>query len=402
MKTSFNAAFASRGGRVLLGLTLGALSLAGCKKDEDVTVQTPTKAPSNPITSSIISGAVKGTLLGSVGTYTITGDIKVGPKDTLFVQNGVRVNVTNNAAVYIQGVLDIEGTADKPVFFTSPLTTGGSWGGFQCDSARAVTIRWAHVEYTGGPNATGRPRTTLVITPKRTLAKRVNAIIEDSWFKNGLDDALFFSGMLNASVMRNTIEHEGSTDGESINIYDGVTGTIAYNVIWADAGSGIKVDTDASLLTPQTNVTVYNNTLVANGYRRGYAEPGRGILVDKFGTGQFFNNLLVNNYYGLDISPAADTKSITYGNNYFYTASDSTRNYFYPVGSFGKAQSTDIISTSKTDKDPLFVALDPNVNAATNTNDFHLQPNSPAKGKGNPVYNNDIGAYTTDGKGNKH
>ena len=402
MKILVHASPLRAGGQLALGLALSALSLTACKKTEDVTIQTPVRGPSNPITSANISGSVKGTLLSSVGAYTISGDVKVGPNDTLFVQNGVTVNVTNNATVFVQGVIDVEGTADKPVSFTSPLAKSGSWGGFQCDSAKAVTFRWAHIDYTGGPDATGRPRATLVIKPKRTLAKRVQGIIEDSWIKSGLDDAIFLSGMLNASVQRNTIEHEGSTDGESINIYDGVIGTIAYNVIWAGAGSGIKVDTDALLLTPQTVVAVYNNTLVANGYRRGYAEPGRGILIDKFGAGQFYNNLLVNNYYGLDISPAADTKNITYGSNYFYTANDSTRRYFYPAGSFGKAQPTDIVSTAKTDKDPLFVKFDPNVNAATNTSDFHLMPSSPAKGQGNPTYNNDIGAYTSDDKGNKH
>ena len=388
--------------RLVLGTALGALALASCKKTESLTIQTPIKAPSNPITGTTLAGSVKGTLLSSVGAYTINSDLKIGPKDTLFVQPGVTVNVNNNATVYVQGVIDFEGTQAKPVTFTSPLNTSGSWGGFQCDSAQAVTIKWTHIDYTGGPDATGRARATLVISPKRTLAKRVPVVIEDSWIKGGLDDAIFLSGMAQASVQRNTIEHEGKTDGESINIYDGVTGTVAYNVVWADAGSGIKVDTDAKLLTPQTNVAVYNNTLVANGYRRGYAEPGRGILVDKFGAGQFYNNLLVNNYYGLDISPAADTKNISYGNNFFYTATDSTRKYFYPAGSFGKPQASDIISTSKTDKDPLFVKLDPDVNAATNTSDFHLQANSPAHGKGNPTYNQDIGAYTSDGKGNQH
>ena len=388
--------------RLATSLLLGALALGACTKNESITVQTPVKAPSNPITTNTLTGNVKGTLLTSVGAYTINGDVQVGPKDTLFVQPGVTVNVNNNATVYIQGVLDVEGTQASPVTFTSPLSQAGSWGGFQCDSAQAVTIRWAHIDYTGGADPTGRPRTTIAIKPKRTLTTPVEAIIEDSWIKGGLDDALFLSGKLHVGVQRNTIEHEGSTDGESINIYDGVTGIIAYNVIWADAGSGIKVNTDALLLTPQTNVAVYNNTLVANGYRRGYAEPGRGILVDRFAAGQFYNNLLVNNYYGLDISTAADTKNITYGNNYFYTALDSTRQFFYPAGSFGKPQPTDVISTATTDKAPMFVQLDPNVNAATNNNDFHLQPGSPAKGKGNPVYNNDIGAYTSDGKGNKH
>ena len=68
----------------------------------------------------------------------------------------------------------------------------------------------------------------------------------------------------------------------------------------------------------------------------------------------------------------------------------------------GVKQTTDILSTSKTDNDPMFVNLDANVNAATNTNDLHLKDGSPARGKGNSVYNTDIGAYTADGKGNKH
>lgn len=394
--------FASRSLRLALSIGVGALTLAACKKTEDLTTATPVKAPSNPISSPNLTGTVKGTLLSSVGTYNINSDLTVGPKDTLFVQKGVTVNVNNNATVFIQGVLDVEGTQASPVSFTSPKNVSGSWGGFQCDSARAVTLRWTHVDYTGGADPKGRTRATIVVSPKRTLTTRVPVTIEDSWIKGGLDDGIFLSGMAQASVLRNTIEHEGSTDGESINIYDGVTGNIAYNVIWADAGSGIKVDTDAKLLTPQTNVAVYNNTLVANGYRRGYAEPGRGILVDKFAAGQFFNNLLVNNYYGLDISPAADVNNVKYGNNFFYTATDSTRKYFYPAGSAGKVQTSDIISTSKTDKDPLFVKLDPDVNAATNTSDFHLQAGSPAKGKGNPTYNADIGAYTSDDKGNKH
>ncbi|WP_157887032.1 hypothetical protein [Hymenobacter sp. PAMC 26628] len=45
--------------------------------------------------------------------------------------------------------------------------------------------------------------------------------------------------------------------------------------------------------------------------------------------------------------------------------------------------------------------LDSDVNSATTTNDFYLQAGSPAKGRGNPTYNN-ISAYTSDGKGIKH
>jgi len=40
--------------------------------------------------------------------------------------------------------------------------------------------------------------------------------------------------------------------------------------------------------------------------------------------------------------------------------------------------------------------------ASTLTNNFHQQTGSPALGKGNATYNADLGAYTSDGKGNQH
>ena len=391
--------------RVVGGLAVGLTLLAACKKTEDITVTSAPQPASNPIKTPVIPcGGVKGTLLSSVGTYTLSCDVRVAKKDTLYIQKGVTVNVANNSAFFIDGTLIIEGTASSPVTITSPLAKQGSWGGFQCDSAQAVSIKWAHINYAGGPNATGSPRGTIRISPKRAVGT-VKVLIQDSWLLAGTDDAIsLFGSNVVVDVQRNTVEYEGTTDGDAINLKSGVTGTVAYNVLWSGAGTGIKLETSPTVLFPQTNVKVYNNTVVASGFRRGAGEPGRGISADKFAQGDIFNNLLVNDYYGLDINPVADVKNVRYGNNYFYTAIDSTRKYFYPAGSVGKAQPTDIISTSKTDKDPLFVRLAATTDPAlqVDPNDFHLQAASPAKGKGNPTYNNDIGAYTSDGKGNQH
>ena len=71
----------------------------------------------------------------------------------------------------------------------------------------------------------------------------------------------------------------------------------------------------------------------------------------------------------------------------------------------GWPKTTDLISTGITNLDPMFVIFDGTVaaaNGAATTNDFHLKAGSPAIGKGNATYNNDIGAYTADGKGNQH
>lgn len=381
-----------------LFLTVIITIASSCTKNDTPTVYKKVALPANAITSTNLKGGtVKGVML-SDSTYTVSGDITVLPSDSLVVQPGAKINITNNSAFYIQGTILSQGTKEKPITFTSPAQQPGAWGGFQCDSAKGVTFQWTKILWSGGPDSTGSPRQTI------TVSSPVSVDIEDCWILDGQDNGIGVFGPAHVSILRNTIEGEGTTDGEAIDFHNGVTGTVAYNLIWGGAGSAIKVYTSATVQIPQTNVTVYNNTCVDNGFRRGAAEPGRGILVDAFGTGKVFNNLIVNDYYGLDITPSADTTKLSYGNNYFYATVDSLRANFYPAGSLGKPHPGDIISTATGNQDPMFVSLTtpPNPSLRVDPNDFHLKAGSPAIGKGNPAYNNDIGAYTSDGKGNQH
>jgi hypothetical protein len=390
-----------------------ALGLAACSKsgNDSTKITTPTVPASNPIAPGNISGFVKGTFT-SGNTYTITGDLTIKAGDTLASQQGVTVIVMNNAQITVMGVLNLVGTAASPIEFNSGSKLPGSWGGLQCDSAQAVTIKWTHVDNTGGPDPTGSPRKSVsVVTP-------INVDIEDSWFTNGQDDCLAMQGGAKITLVRNTILCSGSTDGEAINIKRGVTGTIAYNVIYSQAGTAVKLETDDVVPIPQTNVNVYNNTMVSNGWRRGAAEPGRGVSIDLNARANIYNNVMVNNYQGLEIFTGADTINTKYGNNLFYasadTYSDTTvtpnisvniRSNFYPGDGVGKPQPSDLISTAVGDKDPMFKSYDGKIatpNGAATSNDFHLNAGSPALGKGNSTYNADLGAYTSDGQGNKH
>jgi Right handed beta helix region len=393
----------------LLYAALTGLVFASCSKSDTTTVITPTVPPSNPITPGDITGFVKGTLTTG-NTYTITGDLTIKPGDTLASQQGVIVIVKNNAQVNVQGVLLLVGTKDQPVSFNSDSNTPGSWGGFQCDSAQSVTIKWTNIANTGGPDPAGDPRKSLIV------AAPITVDIEDSWFTNGQDDILRMQSGAKFTILRNTILSSGSTDGEAINIKKGAIGTIAYNVIYSQAGTGVKLETDDVVPFPQTQVDVYNNTLVSNGWRRGAAEPGRGVSVGLNAKGNIYNNIMVNNYQGLEIFQDADTASLAghYGNNLFYataaTYTDTTvtppisinlGSNFYPGDGVGKAQSTDLISV-----DPMFVSFDGKFatpNGAPNPNNFHLQAGSPALGAGNATYSADLGAYTSDAaKSNQH
>jgi len=389
----------------IMGIALTA-ALASCSKTESTTNVTPVIPPSHPITAGNISGFVKGTLL-SGSTYTVTADLTVKKGDTLLAQPGAIVTVGNDAQITIDGVLQVLGTQAKPVYFNSRAKTPGSWGGLACDSAQSVTIQWAHIDNAGGPDPTGSPRKTI------SVAVPIKVDIEDSWISNGQDDEIAIKNGATITILRNTIISSGSTDGEAINLKLAVTGTVAYNVIYNQAGTGVKLETNATVPFPQTVVNVYNNTMVSNGWRRGAAEPGRGVSIGVNAIGHVFNNIMVNNYQGLELFSDGDTKNSTYGNNLFFSTAATfvdktvTPNVvvnlaanFYPSDGVGATVATDLLSV-----DPKFTTFNGTFvapNGAANPNDFHLQSGSPAIGKGNATFNADMGAYTSDGKGNKH
>ena len=411
-------------------LILLVAGLASCSKNDTTTVATPVIPPSNPISTDTIGGFVKGTLL-SGKTYTMNNDVYVKAGDTLLAQEGANIVVKNNAQFKIQGVFQSLGTEKNPVTFDSYTRTPGTWGGFACDSAQAVTIKWTKIFNTGGADNKGGSRRTLVVS------KPIKVDVEDSWIANGQDDGLGLFGGAQVTILRNTIQSGGSTDGEAINLKTGATGIVAYNVIYSQAGTGIKLETSSVVTTAQTTVDVYNNTTVSCGWRRGAAEPGRGVSVGVSAIAHVYNNIIVNCYHGLEIFTDADVAHTIYGNNLFYASADTytdntpltatpagpaivvdVRAGFYPSGAAGKPQASDIISSSVATANPMFTTFNGAflvANGAANANDFHLQPGSAAIGKGVTTWagisstitagngpNKDLGAYPTDGTGNKH
>src|SRR5579872_3268757 len=185
-------------------------TISSCSKKENTTVIKPVIPPSHPITSDTIGSFEKGTLLAGK-TYTMNHDVYVNKGDTLLAQSGANIIVKNNSQFKIQGVFQSIGTQAAPVTFNSDSNTPGTWGGFACDSAQAVTIKWTKIINTGGPDKTGSARRTLVV------AKPIPVDIEDSWVQNGQDDGLGLFGGCAVTILRNTIQSGGSTDGEAIN-----------------------------------------------------------------------------------------------------------------------------------------------------------------------------------------
>jgi hypothetical protein len=413
MKINLNQKFTAC---IKLSVVIGMAGLlfSSCTKSSSTANSGP-QLPAEAIRGTTLNGGnIKGVML-SDSTYTVNGDLTVLKGDTLTVQPGATINVTGNHAFYIQGTVQSLGTPSNPIVFTAPVAQPGQWGGFQCDSAQSVTFYWTKLLWAGGPDSTGSTRETIGVSVP------IPVDVEDCWFVGGQDNSIGVSAAAPVKVLRNSFYGNGTTDGEAIDFHSGVTGVVAYNVIWGQAGSAIKIYTSSTIQNPQTNCDVYNNTCVDNGFRRGAAEPGRGVLVDAFSQAHVYNNLLANNYWSLDFTPTCDYAHSTYNYNYFFVTVDSLRQFMYPAGELGVPQSGDVINTTTTGaNDPMFVGYttppDPSVRIIPANFDFHLKSGSAALGKGTtsgtasllpgvPALSADMGAYvsdTTGGKGNRH
>jgi hypothetical protein len=238
--------------------------------------------------------------------------------------------------------------------------------------------------------------------------------------------------------MRNTFEKVGFQAGECVNVKSGSIGDIAYNLAVGGTGNAFKA-ANAGGLFPQSNMNLYNNTVISTGYRQAKVGEGGSLDFENGGRGICYNNLLVNCAFGLAIMggggsiPAADTANLKYGYTYNYGDDTNITSQFLPAGYITQQMTSDINggnATTPGSNNPLFVgyALPVAVDFDFINNDFvgaynfHLQPGSPAIGKGftgfapygsvkaDPIFGAteitqpgaDIGAFQYDHTGNQH
>jgi hypothetical protein len=371
----------------LLSLVL-LLGVAACSKD-DTTVSPPDQSTGKTITGDTLTGNIKGKMQAGK-TYYLASDAFVQKGDTLTIEPGAHLVALGPSpsgvyTLFIRGALFANGSKDQMILMAPQQQYAGAWGGIQCDSPSVVSLKFCRIDYAGGLRPDGKPRPAIYYFSN--AANTSQFILEDCILFKPKDDGFMIYGG-KGSVLRNYFPWNGEVDGSGPNFKAGFKGVCAYNYIWSCVDQSIRVETSATVLYPQTDVEIYNNTIVNSGHKNP-AKPGAGILIDKFARAKVYNNIFVNTVIGLRITAVADTANTFYGNNLFYTTIDSLRQNFYPGFDYGRPQSTDLIQV-----DPMFVKFNPDMNAPTDENDVHLKSGSPALGKGNPAYDVDLGAFT--------
>jgi len=418
---------------VLVAVMFAAMSACSKSGDDviDATANYP-KVPGKFVKSKYLKGALKGTLKQD-STYYLAGNVAVAKGDTLAVMQGATIIAKGNYQFQVSGTLLSLGTEAKQITYTSESAAKfsdvalnkGEWGGFVFDSTAVyVYMRYSHVNFTGGPDSEGSPQATFDVEGSQTYNGGAYIVVEDCSMYGGVDDGIHIVGNVTVSIKRNVLQHLGGPDGETMNIKKGVKGDIAYNYIWSAANNSIKLET-GSVLVPQTNMNIYNNTIVDGGWRK-VGEATNSILIDKWARANIYNNIMVGNNTGINITQKADTKNCAYGYNLIYTIDDAHSQLIYPAGAFGVKQETDITGSTTALCSSVFTTWAPPTttlpdNTVTDGDVPSLKSGSPAIGKGLTtapfsyfitsldgkkgtvdILGKDMGAYQLDGTGNKN
>lgn len=433
-----------------------ALSSSACHKEETMDISQAKYSVGQLITSDTLTGTVKGTLQ-SGKTYYFRSDIRINKGDTLLMLEGSKLialgdgkTTATSPQITCSGTFISLGSPNNHNFITvsdNLRTTSsigkGYWGGIQCsDSSGDLIIKWTHLEFAGGPAgpsadpgvyAAGDPRYTVVYTNING-----NCIFEDNWVYGSTDDGMrVLHG--HVSIMRNTYEANGKAGGEAVNIKNGSLGDIAYNLAIGAATNGFKISNSGDGPV-QTNINLYNNTIVNCGFRQVKSGRGGSINFEKGAQGKIYNNMIINCRFGMRVTSDADVAHITYNNQFYYANDVRVIAQFNATDGVVKNMSGDIRSTEAGTNNPQFAQYDVNQFDYTKTTfpmdisampltiitagsyNFGLLPGSPALRKANAdifqprkivpqggTYGAttlapgvDMGAYQSDGAGNLH
>lgn len=445
MKTTTKMVFAS--------IAVSMLTFS-CKKDENVVIDDPIdQSPVTMITDETtdLVGRMEG-VLRSGKTYYLKGDLIIPEGKEIVVEECVTIIAEGDGGpigpeITVHGSFVSLGTEQCPNLFSVPENMrteanvfAGLWGGIQCsETAKLVCLKWTRMEYLGGEGGPGTPRAGKIRYGLWTLSSNTEIVMEDCWIYGCKDDVYRpVGGKIN--LMRNTFEFCGETGGDGLNVKAGTVGNIAYNVFYGSATNAFKPSNEGDG-TIQTNIMVYNNTIVNGGWRRPGLSRGANINFEVGARGGAFNNIIVNCKRGIRVLEDADLPNVSINNNLYYASHQQMVDEFIPsdaVASTTQTLGANNIYGAVGENNPMFVSY--NIDqfsyaeyeageaqpSAMNTNsgaNLRLNAGSPAINAGttsfspvtvNWVYatgdrapsivapSSDLGAYPTSGNGNRH
>jgi hypothetical protein len=434
-------------------VVLALLVMVSCKKEDDMKDPPIDQDGITTITDTMtqLKGEMRGTLKTGK-TYTLKGDLIIPVNEEIIIEPGVTLIAEKDNGgigyeITVKGSLIAQGTSAQPILMTVPADQrkrenvfAGLWGGIQCEeTAKLVLLRWVRLEYLGDQGGPGTPRAGSIRYGIWTRSPETELLLEDCWIYGCKDDVYRPNGG-KINLVRNTFEFCGENGGDGLNVKSGTVGNIAYNLFIGGATNAFKPSNEGAGAV-QTNIIVYNNTVLNSGWRRPGMSRGANINFEVGARGGAYNNIIVNCKRGIRVLADADIQNIRIDNNMYYATHQQMVDQFIPsdaAESTMQAMGTNNIYGATGENNPLFVNYNPdafdyaayeagesqpdNMNTV-GTYNFRLQAGSPARGKGTTAFtpvnvnwqhatgqrapsimtpNVDLGCYPSSGPGNNH
>ena len=363
----------------------------------DITIGTPGGA-----------GGVEVNGIWAKGSNVIINDHVIIPVGgSLTIEEGVNVQIADTTLkieFIVLGNFYAKGTKENPISISvksdmvpanvpSARPFPGFWGSILCDTTCSEFLMlYTNIKYYGAATSDNSPSVLLHLyknasgetEPYINFRNHNNGklVIEHCTFSNGMDDGIYIEGG-NVIYAYNVLYQNGYTGGDATNFKAGSIADCAFNFYYSPNTNAFKLSNSGSR-SPQANILVYNNTIVNAGWRRPTVKGG-GIWYEAAVVAKSFNNLQINNRFGIKSDGKADAASDA-DYNYYYGYGQNVVNNFTSVKGLFKQGAHDILGASAGDKDPLLVNYPLNtdtMNSAYDQSwDFRLQANSPAVGKG--------------------
>jgi hypothetical protein len=391
---------------LLCGIAL-ATAFASCKKDDNN--NTNVIVPTSDTLSGEVSGVWK---KGS--THYVKGDVFIPEGKSLVIEDGVTVQMLAGAKpeFIVKGNFYCEGTAAAPVKFIASganETYGDQWGGILAGpTCNELLLNYVILEQ-GGAVTTEESSSVKAGFFKAEAGNHVPAIwyggsgkmvVTNSIIRNFNEDGFYIEGG-DVIIANNYFYTTGVAGGDAINIKSGVHADVAFNVVYSPNTNALKLSNSGDK-PRQAYVIGYNNTILNCGWRRPTTKGG-SIWLEKAVQADLYNNLLINNRFGIkrDKGNPEDSRSVVQ-KTFYYGYDQTTVSQFQPTAEI-IAGANDVISATTGANDPLLVnyplSTDVN-NGSFNTSwDFHLKAGSPALTGGNTSFTRHFGnGLTLNGK----
>ena len=368
---------------VLIPILALVIGLTSCKKDSTITIdQNP--SPEN----LILSGEIKSSMiLKENSIYILKGRVYLTNNSVLTVPAGTQILVESASTVASKGALivgrgsklNINGTKEKPVVFTSAATSKapGDWIGIivmgkastngpggmlnlsghtvsndtqfggSDDTDNSGSIKYLRIEYAGGLNPAQEEEWELDMTSGLSLnGVGSGTTIENVMVKHSRDDAFqFVGGTVNAKYL---IAYNNGDD--NFDFDRGYRGKLQFIVSYNPTGSTVAIrangmeslnDKDASEAMPYTRPVISNMTILGpQGTDTDMTHQSQGIYIRR-NTRFSVQNSIIAGYSNGGLMLCPKTKPLlvnNQGSEFKYNivnADTQTRSFTYDDGPSG-------------------------------------------------------------------